>query len=67
MIFAFDFIAWFLTWFWDLIGIQYSELENEGTEELEENEGGKDLEWRNEFCCSLTKFICLVHSPCIHT
>ena len=21
MIFAFDFIAWFLTWFWDLIGI----------------------------------------------
>lgn len=37
MTFAFDFIAWFLTWFWDLIGIKHSELENEGREE-EENE-----------------------------
>lgn len=36
-IFAFCFIAWFLTW--DLIGIQHSELENEGRkEEMEDKE-----------------------------
>lgn len=69
MIFAFNFIAWF----WDLNGIQHSELENEGREEENEEKnrerqnGGMNFAvvWQNSFVWFIVH--AYTHEILVHT